>query len=75
MLGYFDAYCQIVVPWNLECSAQIDAHELCIIEKQIISIYIVAIHAPDCIYNGLPECRKSRSLATANVCHPLGSNN
>lgn len=62
MFGYFDAYRQIVVPWYFECSAQIDGRELCIIEKQIISIYIVAIHALDFIYTELPEMPRATLL-------------
>jgi hypothetical protein len=74
-LGHVDAYHhhQIVVPRNLECPAQIDGYELCTIEKQSISIGIVAIHAQNFIYADFREYCEPRALTTANVCDSLGS--
>jgi hypothetical protein len=76
MLGCLDAYRQIVVPEILNAHAQVNGRELCIIEKQIISIYIVATHASDFIYTELPENAANQGCwSTASVCRALRSNN
>jgi hypothetical protein len=71
MLGYFDAYRQIVAPRNLECSAQIDGCDNYTIENQFIPIHIVAIHTVDFIYAELREYREPCPLTTAYVRHSL----